>query len=180
MMKLFLFNTERVFTTKDITERVKSPISKVRHEVSGLNKMGLVRKRVVRGKNGFVLNQQFSHLKQLQSFLIEVEPLQPKEIIKKLSRSGSIKVVITTGVFLHDPESRADLLVIGDSIKKNKFENAIKAMEAEIGKELRYAYFSTDEFRYRLSMYDKLIRDILDYPHRVLLDKLGILEEGGV
>jgi hypothetical protein len=53
-------------------------------------------------------------------------------------------------------------------------------MEAEIGKELRYAYFSTDEFRYRLSMYDKLIRDILDYPHRVLLDKLGILEEGGV
>lgn len=180
MMKLFLFNSERVFTTKDIAERVKSPISKVRHEVSILNKMGLVRKKTIKGKNGFVLNPQFSHLKQLQNFLIDVEPLQPKEIIRKLSRVGSIKVVITAGVFMHDPESRADILVIGDLIKKNKFENAIKSMEAEAGKELRYAYFSTDEFRYRLSMYDKLIRDILDYPHRVLLDKLGILDEGGV
>jgi hypothetical protein len=49
-----------------------------------------------------------------------------------------------------------------------------------VGKELRYAFFSTDEFKYRMSMYDKLVRDILDYPHKVLLDKLGILEGGAV
>jgi hypothetical protein len=47
-------------------------------------------------------------------------------------------------------------------------------MEAERGKELVYAYLETQDFQYRLGMYDKLIRDILDYPHQVLLDKISI------
>ena len=47
-------------------------------------------------------------------------------------------------------------------------------MESEIGKELRYAFFDTQEFKYRMSIYDKLVRDILDYPHTVLVDKMGI------
>ncbi|GAG51475.1 unnamed protein product [marine sediment metagenome] len=29
--------------------------------------------------------------------------------------------------------------------------------------------FDTKEFFYRLNMYDKLIRDILDFPHEVVL-----------
>ena len=50
----------------------------------------------------------------------------------------------------------------------------IEGLEAEIGKELRYAAFETGEFNYRLGMYDKLVRDILDYPHTVVLDRLGL------
>jgi hypothetical protein len=42
-------------------------------------------------------------------------------------------------------------------------------MEAEIGGELSYAVFETKEFLYRLNMYDKLVRDILDYPHEVVV-----------
>ncbi len=91
-----------------------------------------------------------------------------------------MKLIVTAGIFIQDPESRADLLVVGDSVKRAKLESVIKGVEAEVGKELRYAFFSTEEFRYRLSMYDKLVRDILDYPHRILLDKLGILEDGAV
>ena len=47
-------------------------------------------------------------------------------------------------------------------------------VEAEIGKELTFASFETADFHYRLGMYDKLIRDILDYPHQKLLDKLNM------
>lgn len=180
MMKLFIFNEEHVFSTKDISNRTKSDLGKVRREISNLEKMGLIRRRVSRGKHGFVLNNQFAYIKQLRAFLIDVEPLQPREVVKKIAKSGSVKLIVTSGIFLQDPESRADLLVVGDSVKKAKLENIIKSVEAEVGKELRYAFFSTDEFRYRMSMYDKLVRDILDYPHRVLLDKLGILEDGAV
>jgi hypothetical protein len=45
----------------------------------------------------------------------------------------------------------------------------MRRLEAEIGAELVYAVFDTKEFIYRLNMYDKLVRDILDYPHEVLL-----------
>ncbi|MFZ2523049.1 MAG: hypothetical protein WAW92_01550 [Minisyncoccia bacterium] len=180
MMKLFLFNIERVYTTKDIADRTKSDISKVRRELSVLDKMGLIRKRQIKGRQGYVLNQLFPYLKQLQGFLIDVEPLQPREMVRKIGKSGSVKLIVTAGIFIQDSESRADLLVVGDGVKKAKLDSVIKAVEAEVGKELRYAFFSTEEFKYRMSMYDKLVRDILDYPHRILLDKLGILDEGAV
>ena len=54
-------------------------------------------------------------------------------------------------------------------MKRNKIEEEIKKLEAEIGTELVYAVFDTKEFIYRLNMYDKLIRDVLDFPHEVVL-----------
>jgi hypothetical protein len=61
-----------------------------------------------------------------------------------------------------------DLLIVGDRMKRGKIEKGIRRLEAEIGAELVYAIFETKEFNYRLNMYDKLVRDILDYPHEVL------------
>lgn len=178
IMRLFLFNPERIFDVADIAERIKAEPSRVRREMSVIEKIGLVKRRsVVKKKSGYgySLDTTFSYLLPLQNFLINTEPLQPKEIIKKLSKLGSIKLIIIAGVFIHEIESRADLLVIGDGIKKTGFENTVKMLEAEIGKELRYAYFSTADFKYRLSMCDKLTRDILDYPHKKILNKLGAI-----
>lgn len=177
IMRLFLFNPERVFDFADIALRTKVDISKVRREMSNIEKMGLVKRRVTNKKKknglGFVLNTQFAYLTPLQNFLINTEPLHAKEIIRRISRLGTIKLIITAGVFMQEPESRADLLIVGDYVKKPSLDNTIKTFESEIGKELRYAYFTTDDFRYRLSMFDKLTRDILDYPHRKILNKLG-------
>ena len=54
-------------------------------------------------------------------------------------------------------------------MKKNVLENAIKTIESEIGREIRYAFFDTKTFQYRYYMFDKLLRDILDFPHEVVL-----------
>jgi hypothetical protein len=34
------------------------------------------------------------------------------------------------------------------------------------------ALFDTEEFMYRLKMYDKLLRDVLDYPHEKIVNKI--------
>jgi len=60
------------------------------------------------------------------------------------------------------------LLVVGDKLRKAGIEEGVRKLEAEIGTEIVYAIFDTKEFIYRLNMYDKLVRDILDYPHEVL------------
>ncbi len=176
IMKLFLFNQNSLFSTHEVADRVKADVGKVRRELNGLEKMGLVKKRGGnrRGGQGFILDRDFTYLNSLQNFLLNVEPLHPKEIIKKVSKLGSIKLILISGLFIQDPESRVDLLIVGDGVKKANLENTIKMLESEIGKELRYAYFSTDDFKYRLSMFDKLTRDILDYPHKKVLNKLGI------
>jgi len=178
IMRLFLFNPEKAFSIADIADRVKTETSKVRRETSVLEKMGLIKHRSTgkkTGGQGFALNTQFPYLLPLQNFLINIEPLHPKEIIKKITKLGSIKLILVAGVFIQEAESRADLLIVGDGVKKSILENTVKILESEIGKELRYAYFTTDDFKYRLSMCDKLTRDILDYPHKKVLNKLGVI-----
>lgn len=176
IMRLYLFNSDKVFDLNQITDRVHEEISKVRRELSVLEKMGFLKTRQSTkpgAKKGYLLDTQFMYLASLQNFLLNIEPLQPKEIVKRISKIGTIKLVITAGVFMQEPESRLDLFVVGDNVKKAAFEHVVKLLESEIGKELRYAYFSTADFQYRINMFDKLTRDVLDYPHRKLINKLG-------
>ena len=38
-----------------------------------------------------------------------------------------------------------------------------EALLAELGRELRYASFTTEDFKYRVGVYDRLIRDVFDF-----------------
>jgi hypothetical protein len=71
-------------------------------------------------------------------------------------------------------EPRVDLLIVGDDINFSKLENVIKTIEAEVGREIVYSAFETEDFDYRYGMHDRLIMDIVDFPHTTLVDKLGI------
>ena len=62
-------------------------------------------------------------------------------------------------------------------ISQTKVENAIRSLEAELGIEIRYAAFSSEELLYRVGLYDKLTRDVFDYKHQILVDKIGIRNE---
>src|SRR3989338_2689319 len=90
-------------------------------------------------------------------------------LIPLLNNAGRVKLIILSGIFIKNKDSRVDFLVVGDKLKRGKIEEGIRKLEAEIGSELVYAIFDTKEFIYRLNMYDKLIRDILDYPHEIVL-----------
>ena len=96
-----------------------------------------------------------------------------EEIVKRLANVGKLKMIIISGVFTQDFSSRVDLFVVGDHLKKNVLEKVVKTMEAEIGRELCYTYFETADFLYRADVCDKLVYDVLDFPHETILDKLG-------
>ncbi len=190
IMRLFLFNPETPFSAETIAERVKCGLFSARHELSTLRQMKFIRprsfvgraakdrrgkRRIVRRRmSGFTLNGSFPYLAELQRLLLDTSLLKGEEIIRKLSATGRLKLVVIAGLFIQDPDSRLDIMVVGDHLKRSTVEQKIRAMEAEIGKELRYAAFETSEFNYRLGLYDKLVRDVLDYPHMVVLDRLGL------
>ena len=59
-----------------------------------------------------------------------------------------------------------------NKLKKNNIDNIIKTIEADVGREITYAILDSDEFLYRNGTSDKFIRDIFDYPHERIIDKL--------
>jgi len=198
IMRLFLLNPETPFENKDIIMRSKVSSSSLRTEISILHGIKFLSKKTFtkeippRTKNGkvnpkakiaragkkrvsgWVLNPQFTHLYALRLMLLNPESVNKQGILKRLSGTGKIKLVVLSGIFLREDSSRIDILVVGDNVSKKSIESALKHVESEVGKELRYAAMDTKEFNYRLGMYDKFIRDILDYPHEKLVDKIGI------
>lgn len=196
MMRLFVFNPGTGFTLKDVCDRSKVRPAEAKHEIRILESLDLVKRKVVvkiipvGGKkkegekqeektikeNGWILNEKFAHLGALRTFLINVAPLKHEDLARTIGRVGKIKLIITAGVFIQDPDSRLDLLVVGENIRNGSLERAIKSIEAEIGNELRYSVFDTEDFQYRLGMCDKLVRDVLDFPHEKVLDRLGVEE----
>ncbi|MDO8565475.1 MAG: hypothetical protein Q7R67_02560 [bacterium] len=170
IMRLFIFNPGLTLTSSEVSHRAKERSNTARRELNNLTKAGLIKKRA----RGFMLNSSYAYLPAIGNFLVDATPISEKELIKKLSKAGTLKLVLISGVFLHDPDARADMLVVGDNLKQSKLVSTISSIEAELGKELRYAAFETADFQYRLGIYDKLIRDILDSRHTKILNKLGI------
>ena len=119
---------------------------------------------------GWFLNEAFPQLEIFKVLLVGSELMDKNEIGNRFKKAGRIKLLAVAGIFVQDKDSRLDILVVGDGLKKGLVESIIKDIEAEIGKELLYAIFDTKEFIYRLNMYDKLIYDVLSYPHDRIIE----------
>lgn len=192
LLRLFIFNPEHTFTNKEAAARAKITSDTLRLELSIMKQMGFIKKKVAyrqttTGKGNkktvkkkkvlaWTLDERFPYIESLQNFLINATPIKNKDIPKRLSVAGAIKLIVISGVFIQNLDSRIDLLIVGNGIKKSQLETAIKSIESEIGRELKYAVFDTQEFKYRMGIYDRLIRDVFDYEHEVVLDKIGIPE----
>ena len=121
-----------------------------------------------RGKD-WTFDPAFKYAREIEGLLITTEILDHKIILENFKKAGKVKLLIISGIFIKNKDSRVDLLIVGDKIRKNYVDEGVRKLEAEIGTELIYAVFNTKEFIYRLNMYDKFVRDILDYPHEILL-----------
>ncbi len=189
IMKLFLLNPEQAFENKEISERTKITATASRTELNLLSKIDFIKKKTffkesVKKSNsgkiskkkveGWILNKDFRFIAPLENLLVESGTLKSEEIIDKLKSVGNLKLLIVAGVFIQDMNSRADILIVGDNLNEVFLEKSMRVLESEVGKELRYVVFETDDFKYRLGIYDKLLRDILDYSHKKIINKIGV------
>jgi hypothetical protein len=168
LMRLFLLNRSKGFTSKDIVIRSRINSATVRRELKILASVNFIKKRSSLSQDWY-FNSLFKYGEEFEDLLVRSDTLNKQKLLDNFKNVGRIKLLVVSGVFIKNDNSRVDLLIVGDKIKRGKIEGGIKRLEAEIGVELVYAIFNTKEFVYRLSMYDKLVRDILDYPHEVLL-----------
>lgn len=194
IMRLFLMNPEDVFEKKEIGKRSKVAGDTLRKEIKLLEDVGLIKTRVVtiltpkktpskktksgeemekRKINGFGMDPSFPYLAALRSLVTEIA-LGKEDVSARFRNCGQMKLIIVAGVFLDEHDSRVDILLVGDKLKKSVIEGVLRRLESELGKELTYGIMDTPDFEYRFGIYDKFIRDVIDYPHLVVLNKLNL------
>jgi len=177
LLRLFLFNPKNSFSLKTAAERTRVFTTVARREISLFEKAGILKRKRVRGKGpSFHLVTNSAYLAPLQNLFSSV-PLSPKEVATLIRKTGDVKYIVVAGLFVGDADGSIDVLVVGDKISLKKLANVILSVEADLGKEIRYTVLPTEHFKYRLGLYDKLMRDIVDYPHQVVYDRLHIALE---
>ncbi|RJQ31309.1 hypothetical protein C4572_02655 [Candidatus Parcubacteria bacterium] len=192
IIRMFLLNPENIFTHEQISRRSKVPAPLTRREISLLKSITFIKpvehfeeetiklksgETKIRRKKveGLVLNNLFPFLHALRNLFLNVAPVDKEKVIKELCSVGRVKLLVFAGIFTHADNSRVDLLLVGDSVKETKLEKVLRNLEAEMGRELVYAVFNTEDFTYRMGMYDRFLRDILDYPHEKVVNKINLL-----
>ena len=190
ILRVFVFSPSEPFTLARVAKRAGVSPNLASREIRALEQLGVIKegkiaitlanktKKTVHGKqkeHAWIFNEEFKYARAVSLFVHEISPVKYGNIVDSLKRTGRIAAVILSGSFLGDPSRPVDIIIAGEALEEGKLERAIKALEPQFGREIRYAAFSTPEFRYRLTVQDRLIRDTLDYPHLVLLDRARLL-----
>ncbi len=190
LLRFFLFNPSKEFTFDDMCRRAKLVRRTARTEISALERAEVITKRMMAvtlvGKNGkekktkvvgYGLNKKFPELQALQTFLFETAPVDGKTLLTHLRKAGTLDFVAVAGVFVREFEQELDVLIAMKKVSQAKIENAIRALEAEIGMEIRYAIMTSENLLYRVGMNDRLTRDVFDYKHQIIIDRIGVRDE---
>jgi len=198
VLRVLVFNESRLMTATEVGKRSSIAMRDAEHELKLIASWGLAKKvkadvRALRPQTPkrssnrklalkktedvpmWTVNVNFPYLRTLSAFIHEASPMRHEKIVSALRRGGRLAAVILSGHFLGDPSRPADLIVAADAFNERRLEQAVRQLEPLFGREIRYAAFSTPEFRYRLTIQDRLLRDTLDFPHVVLLDKTRML-----
>ena len=197
LLRLFLQNPERDFTLQDIEQLAQIKRGSFSRDLHKLIKAGLVKEKsgIVHedkkehARNGkkpahhnakpkksllYSVNPEFPVFSELYDLVIKSSTASRKKLLAHIKRLGKIRLAILSGIFVNDETSRLDLMIVGDDIKKRSLEKFLAMTESELGKTLRYSVMDTDEFRYRMNMYDRFLRDILERNHEKLINKLNV------
>jgi len=190
LTRLFLLHPGFVFSVEEIQEKSRIPRRLIARELSSLLSSRLLRRRSVfkeytikKGKKtiikkkkiqGWTLNEEFYYLQGLKRLILSSESFEKEKMLRKLNKTGRIKLLVISGVFVQSDESTLDMLIVGEALKNRAISLILRNLESEIGKDLRYGVLDTKDFLYRLDVYDRFIRDVLDRPHEKLINKLGV------
>ncbi len=171
LIKMFLFNPGLVWSLKAAALWVKATPAITRREISHLQEAGLV---IRRGPGRYAFNKRFLLANELRALLHFDLARRERDLVKRFRSVGRVRLLVVAGMFLNLTDSRADLLLVGTALKRKIINRVIRSMELELGRELVYAVMDPKDFDYRYHTRDRFVRDLLDYPHQVLVDKVGL------
>lgn len=184
LLRFFLFNPSKVETFDDISRRARLVRRTARTEMDILEKSGVIKERAVfidvpeKTKKlkavGYGLNKSFPDLEALQTFLFATAPINGKTVARHVREAGQVDFLAVAGVFVREFEHRLDVMVAMRKLDEEKVAKAIRALEAELGLDIRFAAMNTEDLKYRIGMNDKLIRDVFDYNHEIVIDRANI------
>ena len=159
LLRTFLLNPGEEYFIRELTRMLDEQINSIRRELDNLKKIGLLKARSKDRKKYYHVNEDFIVYNELRNIFTKASSFDTN-IVKRLKKMGDLDLIVFSGVFLGEPETKqVDLLLVGE-IDKNELQNYIKS-ELNFDREIKYSILQKEDFLYRFGLNDKFIKEMV-------------------
>lgn len=119
----------------------------------------------------YIINQKHKLLGEIKASLVKNQKAYEDELFTAIVKLGEVKAAFLSGAFTGQPQLPVDLLLVG-KVNLTKLDVFLKQCKTMMGININYSVMTPDEFQLRVNTFDRFIKDIFDYPHLVVVDKI--------
>jgi hypothetical protein len=172
VLRLFLLNADTSFGVAEIAEKTQLPSREIQKELRMLERIDFVKARRTKRRKIYALNEEFPLREDLLVLLTHATVSPEYAALKRIEKIGEVHLALISGAFLNYTKARTDMFIVVNNVSRKRLANWIRALEAEMGREICYVLMTLDEFRYRVNMTDRFLRDFLEGPYDVVVDQI--------
>lgn len=170
VLRTFLLNQESSYHIRALVRILEEEINAVRRELKNLELFGIITSKHQANKLVYSLNPDCIFINELKALFLkdDEEVKRINEVIGKLDKIESL--IMTKSYIKKEYQSNEDIdmLLIGRP-DMNKLAKEITKLEKELGRELRMAVLSPEDFDFKKKRRDKFLIDIMEGDKIVLI-----------
>lgn len=180
LLKLFFENPEKSFYVREMTRVIDEQINSVRRELLNLESIGIVKNETFDNKVYYSANNKHPFYRpMIDIFSKKIDTSREKDIKETTWETYTrpiknyLKGLIVTNRL--PGQDGIDLLIIGND-KTKKLTRWAEVVEKRQGKPINYVIMSADDFKYRRSVHDRFVEDILEMEITEIIDPDKIIK----
>ncbi len=168
-IKFFVIQPETWQSTNAVAAALGSRAS-VPQELKALERLGLLTSKREKGGRAYRFNSAYPMAHFVHDFVIGATTPSDQEIAK-LFKPMSPYLVVTAGMLAAESRGSVDLLIVTKRTKDERLGKAVKKLEGMTAVPVRYLILEVGEYLERREGFDRVLRDIFDFGHRVILGR---------
>lgn len=176
LLQQYLLIPNDGFHVRGLVRILDEEINAIRRELQNLESLGILYSEKKGNKLFYFLNPKSTYINELRSLVFK-ETDEGIALSKELSGLNGLDFSMVTQCFIekkYENETDPDLLIVGN-FNMAKASDILKSIEKILGKEMKVAAFTTDDFEFRLKKRDPYILNILKKDNIILYGKQSIL-----
>lgn len=158
-------------SVSDVASVLSASRAGVQKELQFLKRLGILKTRRAQKITLFSVNDRHPLYVTLAQFMADTLVPNDRAIARLFRSVRGVSLVVVAGLLTQEPKSSVDVLVVSRAKDQKHVERALKKVEALAALPLRYAILEIGEYKERRQAYDRMLRDVFEYEHRVILEK---------
>jgi hypothetical protein len=172
LLAFLMLAPDRYFSVLELSRRIGLSGPSVATLLAQFSRDGLVKSSGRARARVYAFNPKHHLAGQMQTWLKKHGGKYEDELFTAIAKVGEVKAVFLSGIFTGQPQLPVDILVVG-KVNLNKLDTFLQQCGQMMGTEINYSIMSEGEFKIRRDTFDRFIKDIFDYPHITVMDKMS-------